>query len=63
MGLSWITNRSLQLSPRARVVDEAAEEALRQKRQQLAWQPENGFLKDQFAERRNAGLRRVAGVR
>lgn len=63
MGLSWITNRSLQLSPRARVVDEAAEQALRQKRQQLAWQPENGFLKDQFAERRGAGLRRAAGMR
>jgi hypothetical protein len=63
MDLSWITNRSLQLSPRARVVDEAAEEALRRKRQELAWQPENGFLKDQFAERRDTALRRVAGFR
>ena len=63
MDLSWITNRSLQLSPRARVVDEAAEQALRRKREELAWQPENGFLKDQFAERREASLRRASGVR
>jgi len=63
MALSWITNRSLQLSPRARVVDEAAEQALRRKREELAWQPEHGFLKDQFAERREEGLRRAAAVR
>lgn len=63
MALSWLTNRNPQLSPRVRVVDEAAEQALRRKREELAWQPENGFLKDQFAERRGVGLRRVAGMR
>ena len=51
MSLSWIANRSLRLSPRARLVadDEAA--ALRRKLEALDWKPANGFLKDQVVDR------------
>jgi hypothetical protein len=51
MGLSWITDRSLRISPRARLVEDGDTEALRRKLEQIAWQPENGFLKDQVTER------------
>ena len=44
MSLLWIRNRSLQLSPRARLVADEEAAALRRKL-------ENGFLKDQWAER------------
>jgi hypothetical protein len=48
MKLTWIgRNRSLELSPRARLVDEDAAEALRRKREQLQWRPRNGFLLDE----------------
>ena len=48
MNLSWIgRNRSLELSPRARLVDDDAVEALRRKREALAWRPQNGFLLDE----------------
>ena len=48
MNLTWIgRNRSLELSPRARLVDEVAAEALRLKREQLEWRPRNGFLLDE----------------
>jgi hypothetical protein len=48
MNLTWIgRNRSLEVSPRARLVDEDAAEALRRKREQLQWRPRNGFLLDQ----------------
>jgi hypothetical protein len=47
MNLTWIgRNRSLELSPRARLVDDVAAEALRRKREQLQWRPRNGFLVD-----------------
>jgi hypothetical protein len=51
MKLSWISNRSLRISPRARLVADGEAEALRRKLDQIEWRPENGFLKDQFAER------------
>ena len=48
MNLTWIgRNRSLELSPRARLVDDVAAEALRRKREQLQWRPRNGFLVDE----------------
>lgn len=46
MRLSWISNRSLKLSPKARLVEDDETEVLRQKLAALAWKPENGFLKD-----------------
>ena len=47
VNLSWIgRNRSLELSPRARLVDDAEAEALRRKREALQWRPSNGFLAD-----------------
>ncbi|HEX5649054.1 MAG TPA: hypothetical protein VFX69_05295 [Steroidobacteraceae bacterium] len=47
MNLTWIgRNRSLELSPRARLVDDVEAEALRRKREQLQWRPRNGFLLD-----------------
>jgi len=58
MSLSWISNRSLKLSPRARLVADGEAEALRRKLEGLEWRPENGFLKDQVVEKtRLAGSR------
>jgi hypothetical protein len=51
MELSWISNRSLRISPRARLVADGDAEALRRKLDQIEWRPQNGFLKDQVAER------------
>ena len=47
MNLSWINrNRSLELSPRVRLVDDIDARVLQEKREALAWRPQNGFLKD-----------------
>ena len=51
MSLSWISNRSLKVSPRVRLVDADESEALRRKLESIEWRPQNGFLKDQVAER------------
>jgi len=51
MSLSWISNRSLNVSPRARLVADADAEALRRKLEHLEWRPQNGFLKDQVSEK------------
>ena len=52
MNLSWIgRNRSLELSPRARLVDDIDAKVLERKRAALAWRPQNGFLKDEHDER------------
>ena len=51
MNLSWISNRSLNVSPRARLVADAEAEALRRKLEHLEWRPQNGFLKDQVSEK------------
>jgi glutamate formiminotransferase len=56
MNLSWISNRSLRISPRARLVADGEAEALRRKLEQIEWRPENGFLKDQFAERASSAV-------
>jgi hypothetical protein len=52
MNFSWIgRNRSLELSPRVRLVGDGEAEALRLKREALQWRPQNGFLKDEEAAR------------
>jgi len=51
MTFSWISNRSLKVSPKARLVADGEAEALRRKIEALDWKPQNGFLKDQMAER------------
>ena len=52
MNLSWIgRNRSLELSPRARLVDDIDAEVLQRKREAMAWRPRNGFLSDERNER------------
>jgi hypothetical protein len=52
MNLSWINrNRSLELSPRVRLVDDIDARQLQQKREALAWRPQNGFLKDERDDR------------
>jgi hypothetical protein len=51
MSLSWISNRSMRVSPRARLVDDGAAEALRRKLESLEWRPQNGFLKDQVLDK------------
>ena len=60
MSLSWISNRSLKMSPRARLVDDGEAEALLRKLEQIEWRPENGFLKDQVIEK--TPLRRFADL-
>ena len=48
MNLSWINRkRSLELSPRVRLVDDVDAKVLERKREALAWRPQNGFLKDE----------------
>lgn len=51
MSLSWISNRSLRVSPKVRLVADGEAEALRRKLEDLDWKPQNGFLKDQMVER------------
>ena len=51
MDLSWISNRSLKVSPRVRLVDADESEALRRKLESIEWRPQNGFLKDQVIEK------------
>jgi hypothetical protein len=64
MSLSWISNRSLKVSPRVRLVEDGETEALRRKLESIEWQPQNGFLKDQVTERPQSlstrGSRRAA---
>ena len=52
MNLSWSRrNRSLELSPRARLVDDIDADVLQRKREALTWRPQNGFLRDERKER------------
>jgi len=52
MNLTWIgRNRSLEVSPRARLVDDGEAEALLRKLDELQWRPRNGFLRDELPER------------
>lgn len=58
MNMSWIgRNRSLELSPKARLVGDDEAEALRRKREALQWRPRNGFLLDDSGSRRPGGER------
>jgi len=58
MSLSWFSDRSLKVSPRARLVEDGEAEVLRRKRESLEWRPQNGFLKDQVIDKTPlAGLR------
>jgi hypothetical protein len=59
MSLSWNANRSLKISPKARLVadDEAA--ALQRKLDSIEWRPENGFLRDQVTPRPKLATSRV----
>ena len=51
MNLIWVgRNRSLELSPRARLVDDVDAEVLRRKREALQWRPSNGFLLDDSSQ-------------
>ncbi len=51
MSLSWIANRSLKVSPRARLVADDEADALRRKLEALEWRPSGGFLRDQTVDR------------
>ncbi len=52
MMFSWIgRKRSLEVSPKARLVDDAEVDALLRKLEGVQYQPSNGFLKDQVLER------------
>ena len=62
MSLSWISNRSLKVSPKVRLVDDGETEVLRQKLAALEWRPQNGFLKDEVHDHggRDAAAERAA---
>jgi hypothetical protein len=60
MNLSWVSNRSLKVSPRARLVNDGEAEALLRKLEQIEWRPENGFLKDQVVEKTPLAGSRIA---
>ena len=62
MSLSWISNRSLKVSPKVRLVDDGETEVLRQKLAALEWRPQNGFLKDEVHDHggRNDAAERAA---
>jgi hypothetical protein len=60
MTMSWISNRSLKISPRARLVEDGEAEALRRKLEGLQWRPQNGFLKDQMDERAQSQFGRAS---
>ena len=52
MNLLWIgRNRSLEVSPRARLVNDGEADALRRKLEALQWRPQNGFLRDETSTR------------
>jgi hypothetical protein len=52
MTFSWIGNkRSLEVSPKARLVNDAEADALLRKLESVQWRPENGFLKDQMLDK------------
>ena len=52
MNLTWIgRNRSLEVSPRARLVDDVEADALLRKLEAIQWRPQNGFLRDETAAR------------
>jgi len=52
MNFSWIgRNRSLELSPRVRLVDACAGGARGRERGALPWRPQKGFLKDDADDR------------
>ena len=52
MMFSWIgRKRSLEVSPKARLVDDAEVDELLRKLEGVQYQPSNGFLKDQVLER------------
>lgn len=52
MIFSWIgRKRSLEVSPKARLVDDAEVDALLRKLEGLEYRPSNGFLRDQVLER------------
>lgn len=53
MSLSWVSNRSIKVSPRARLVDDSEADALRRKLEAIEWRPQNGFLKDQVLDKDN----------
>ena len=52
MTFSWIgRKRSLEVSPKARLVDDAEVDALLRKLGEVQYRPSNGFLRDQVLER------------
>jgi hypothetical protein len=52
MNFSWIgSKRSLEVSPKARLVGDAEVDALLRKFEGLQFKPENGFLKDQAPDK------------
>lgn len=47
MSLSWMgRKRSLEVSTKARLVDDAEVDRLLQRFESVQWRPENGFLRD-----------------
>jgi hypothetical protein len=51
MIFSLFGGHSLEVSTKARLVEEGESEALRRKLESVDWRPANGFLRDQVQER------------
>jgi hypothetical protein len=51
MIFSLFGDHSLKVPTKARLVDDGESEALRRKLESVAWQPANGFLRDQVQAR------------
>ena len=51
MIFSWFSDYSLKLPTKARLVEDGESEVLRRKLESVAWQPANGFLRDQVQQR------------
>ena len=51
MIFSLFSDQSLNVSTKARLVDDGDSEALRRKLESVEWKPANGFLRDQVQER------------
>jgi hypothetical protein len=59
MIFSLFSDHSLNVSTKARLVDDGDSEALRRKLESIQWKPANGFLRDQVQERSEPDAPRV----
>jgi hypothetical protein len=49
--MSWLTPRSMQISPRAKLVSDEEAQKLRERLSQVSYRPQNGFLVEEPVRR------------